>query len=166
MQALPLNHGETGTGKAPQGSSLNCSKKIKMITTPFHILLLCLAMALYDSVTCGKASKKKDLADEDSEPKQRREWNDLVLNEGTELIQLKANYGDLVPFVDGLKTIEERMASGAVILFNKCVASGSGDNNYIQTSYAFFLQFGFLITSSQQDFHRHASFFEMLEAGP
>jgi hypothetical protein len=28
------------------------------------------------------------------------------------------------------------------------------------------LQFGFLITSSQQDFHRHASFFEMLEAGP
>uniref|UniRef100_A0A2K1X266 Uncharacterized protein n=1 Tax=Populus trichocarpa TaxID=3694 RepID=A0A2K1X266_POPTR len=42
-------------------------------------------MALYDSVTCGKASKKKDLADEDSESKQRREWNDLVLNEGTEL---------------------------------------------------------------------------------
>lgn len=73
-----------------------------------------------------------------------------------------------------LKTIEgrcavgdyNRMASGAVILFNKCVASGSGDNNSIQTSYAFFLQFGFLITSSQQDFHRHASFFEMLEAGP
>lgn len=59
-----------------------------------------------------------------------------------------------------------RMASRAVILFNKCVASGSGDNNSIQTSYAFFLQFGFLITSSQQDFHRHASFFEMLEAGP
>lgn len=43
-------------------------------------------MALYDSVTCGKASKKKDLADEDSESKQRREWNDLVLNEGTELM--------------------------------------------------------------------------------
>ncbi|KAJ6959116.1 hypothetical protein NC653_037418 [Populus alba x Populus x berolinensis] len=80
-------------------------------------------MALYDSVTCGKACKKKDLADEDSESKQRREWNDLVLNEGTEL--LKANYGDLVLFVDGLKTIEGRMASGAVILFIKCVASGS-----------------------------------------
>jgi hypothetical protein len=45
-------------------------------------------MALYDSVTCGKASKKKDLADEDSESKQRREWNDLVLNEGTELVNI------------------------------------------------------------------------------
>lgn len=49
-------------------------------------------MALYDSVTCGKASKKKDLADEDSESKQRREWNDLVLNEGTELILKTLNF--------------------------------------------------------------------------
>lgn len=49
-------------------------------------------MALYDSVTCGKASKKKDLADEDSESKQRREWNDLVLNEGTELILKTVNF--------------------------------------------------------------------------
>ncbi|KAG6742443.1 hypothetical protein POTOM_053314 [Populus tomentosa] len=160
MQALPVNHGETET---------DCFRQV-----PPQPLYKFLAMALYDSVTCGKASKKKDLADEDSESKQRREWNDLVLNEGTELIQLKANYGDLVLFVDGLKTIEgrcavgdyNRMASGAVILFIKCVASGSGDNNSIQTSYAFFLQFGFLMTSSQQDFHRHASFFEMLEAGP
>lgn len=49
-------------------------------------------MALYDSVTCRKASKKKDLVDEDSESKQRREWNDLVLNEGTELILKTVNF--------------------------------------------------------------------------
>lgn len=36
--------------------------------------------------------RKKDLADEDSESKQRREWNDLVLNEGTESILKTVNF--------------------------------------------------------------------------
>ena len=46
-------------------------------------------MALYESVICGTlwASKKKDLADEDSESKQRR-VNDLVLNEGTKSVNI------------------------------------------------------------------------------
>ncbi|KAF9663192.1 hypothetical protein SADUNF_Sadunf17G0012700 [Salix dunnii] len=117
-------------------------------------------MALYESVTCGTlwASTKKDLADEDSESKQGR-VNELILNEGAKSIlktvnfdfmfkslsshnwkiQLKATYGNLVPAVDGLKTIEGScavgdnnrqgclftliMASGVAILFNKCVAS-------------------------------------------
>ncbi|KAB5515702.1 hypothetical protein DKX38_026350 [Salix brachista] len=164
-----------------------------MITTPFHILLLsselncrrllqtssstasykCLAMALYESVICGTlwASKKKDLADEDSESTQRR-VNDLVLNEGTKSILKTVNFELHVqePFFtqleDGLKTIEgscavgdnNRMAPGAAILFNKCVASGLGDDDFIQTSYSFFMEFGFLIAFSQQNIHRHASF--------
>ena len=38
---------------------------------------------------------------------------------------------------------DSRMASGAAILFNKCVGSGSGGDDFIQTSYAFFMRFGF-----------------------
>uniref|UniRef100_A0A6N2LEX1 Uncharacterized protein n=1 Tax=Salix viminalis TaxID=40686 RepID=A0A6N2LEX1_SALVM len=118
-----------------------------MITSPFHILFLsselncrrllqCLAMALYESVTCGTfwASKKKDLADEDSESKQRT-VNELVLNEGTKSILKTVNFELHVhePFFtqleDGLKTIEGNCAVG--------------DNNRI---------------------HRHASFLETMQA--
>ncbi|KAJ6683293.1 hypothetical protein OIU85_007019, partial [Salix viminalis] len=76
-------------------------------------------MALYESVISGTlwASKKKDLADEDSESKQRR-VNELVLNKGTKSISKTVNFELHVqepfftPLEDGLKTIEGNCAVG------------------------------------------------------
>ncbi|CAK7322659.1 unnamed protein product [Dovyalis caffra] len=100
----PISH-TTTTGVL----ELDCFRHV-----PPKPLYKCLASALYESLTSGtsRASNKND-----SDLKQRKEWNELVLNEGTELV----NEPFFTQLKDGLKTVEGRIGSGALILFNKCV---------------------------------------------
>ncbi|KAJ0091911.1 hypothetical protein Patl1_26503 [Pistacia atlantica] len=46
-----------------------------------------LALALYESVTCAAASRGACSGIEDSDLKKREEWNELVLKEGSELVE-------------------------------------------------------------------------------
>ncbi|XP_017975205.1 PREDICTED: uncharacterized protein LOC18602432 [Theobroma cacao] len=124
-------------------------------------LYIQLASALYEIITFGSlqaSSKCNKLASsyEGSGLKQKEEWIDLVHKKGSELAEILKNINFELhvqePFFtqlkDGLKTMEgrcavgdyNRIASGALILFNKC------------------------LVLEVQDVHRYASFFEMLEA--
>ncbi|KAF9679184.1 hypothetical protein SADUNF_Sadunf07G0113700 [Salix dunnii] len=133
-------------------AATDCSRQVR--SQPLYKRL---AEALFGSIICGTlcASNKKALTDDDIVLKQRSEWNELVLNEGTELIFKTVNFELHVqePFFtqlkDGLKTVEGRCAvgnynrigSGASILFNKCV-----------------------LLQVQVEVRRYALFSEMLEA--
>ncbi|KAL5848313.1 hypothetical protein ACOSQ4_006326 [Xanthoceras sorbifolium] len=99
-------------------------------------LYKCLASALHESVISAPFGASNDIAslNEDNDLKKREKWNELE----PFFTQLK----------DGLKTVEGRCAvgdynrigSGALILFNKC------------------------LVLEVQDVHRYASFSEMLNA--
>ncbi|KAJ6677624.1 RNA-BINDING ASCH DOMAIN PROTEIN [Salix viminalis] len=134
-------------------AATDCSRQV--LSQPLYKRL---AEALFESIIRGTlcATNKKAWTDDDNGLKQRSEWNELVLNEGTELVNIfkTVNFELHVqePFFtqlkDGRKTVEGRCAvgaynrigSGASILLNKCVL----------------LQV--------QEVRRYASFSEMLEA--
>ncbi|KAL5781168.1 hypothetical protein ACOSP7_006197 [Xanthoceras sorbifolium] len=121
-------------------------------------LYKCLASALHEYVISASSGASNDIAslNEDNDLKKREKWNELVLKEGSEIVKiLKTINFELhvqEPFFtqlkDGLKTVEGRCAvgdynrirSGALILFNKC------------------------LVLEVQDVHRYASFSEMLNA--
>ncbi|KAM7461077.1 hypothetical protein LguiA_029198 [Lonicera macranthoides] len=127
---------------------------------PSYPLYKRLASALCQSISSGSICRtfnNMTLIHEDDSLKQKEEeWDELILNKGSELVNiLKTVDFDLhvqEPFFsqlkDGLKTIEGRCAvgdynrigSGALILFNKC------------------------LVLQVEDVHRYASFSEMLEA--
>ncbi|XWS22196.1 hypothetical protein CRYUN_Cryun29cG0013400 [Craigia yunnanensis] len=119
-----------------------------------------LALALYEIITFGSlqwSSKCNKLAPfcQGSDLKQKEEWVDLVHKKRSELagilksitFELHVQEPFFTQLKDGLKTIEgrcalgdyNRIASGALILFNKC------------------------LVLEVQDVHHYASFFEMLE---
>ncbi|XVF37653.1 hypothetical protein REPUB_Repub20aG0028200 [Reevesia pubescens] len=124
-------------------------------------LYIQLASALYEIIAFGsfqgssRCSKLESFC-QGSGLKQKQEWFDLVHEKGSELAEiLKSINFELhvqEPFFtqlkDGLKTVEgrcavgdyNRIASGALLLFNKC------------------------LILEVQDVHRYSSFFEMLEA--
>ncbi|KAK6255428.1 hypothetical protein SCA6_016733 [Theobroma cacao] len=120
-------------------------------------LYIQLASALYEIITFGSlqaSSKCNKLASsyEGSGLKQKEEWIDLVHKKGSELAEILKNINFELhvqePFFTQLKgafelgtcILELKIASGALILFNKC------------------------LVLEVQDVHRYASFFEMLEA--
>ncbi|KAM7465124.1 hypothetical protein LguiB_012686 [Lonicera macranthoides] len=127
---------------------------------PSYPLYKRLASALCRSISSGSICRTFNnmtlIHEDDSLKQQEEEWDELILNEGSELVNiLKTVDFDLhvqEPFFsqlkDGLKTIEGRCAigdynrigSGALILFNKC------------------------LVLQVEDVHRYASFSEMLEA--
>ncbi|KAM7461079.1 hypothetical protein LguiA_029200 [Lonicera macranthoides] len=127
---------------------------------PSYPLYKRLASALCQSISSGSICRtfnNMTLIHEDDSLKQKEEeWDELILNKGSELVNiLKTVDFDLhvqEPFFsqlkDGLKTIEGRCAvgdynrigSGALILFNKC------------------------LVLQVEDVHCYASFSEMLEA--
>ncbi|XP_065866811.1 uncharacterized protein [Euphorbia lathyris] len=119
-----------------------------------HPLFKHLASALCEYITCGELCGSFN---EENDLKERGMFNELILDEGTKLLNIlkTVNFELHVqePFFtqlkDGLKTVEGRCAvgdynrygliePGALILFNNCLLL--------------------------KDIHRYASFFEMLEA--
>ncbi|KAA3470638.1 ASCH domain-containing protein [Gossypium australe] len=120
-----------------------------------------LARALYEIITFGSLQESSDCNKvasfcQGSDLKQKDEWFDLVHKEGSELAEILKNINFELhvqePFFtmlkDGIKAVEgrcavgdyNRIATGALILFNKC------------------------LVLEVQDVHYYASFFEMLEA--
>lgn len=120
-----------------------------------------LARALYEIITFGSLQESSDCNKvasfcQGSDLKQKDEWFDLVHKEGSELAEILKNINFELhvqePFFtqlkDGIKAVEGRCAvgdynritTGALILFNKC------------------------LVLEVQDVHYYASFFEMLEA--
>ncbi|KAG8485792.1 hypothetical protein CXB51_019131 [Gossypium anomalum] len=108
-----------------------------------------LARALYEIITFGSLQESSDCNKvasfcQGSDLKQKDEWFDLVHKEGSEL----AEEPFFTQLKDGIKAVEgrcavgdyNRIATGALILFNKC------------------------LVLEVQDVHYYASFFEMLEA--
>ncbi|XP_057958041.1 uncharacterized protein LOC131150955 isoform X1 [Malania oleifera] len=118
-----------------------------------------LASALHESITSGAffgAENRMEWIHDDNSLKQRVDWMELVLNKGSELVNVLKHIGFELhvqePFFsqikDGQKTIEGRCASGNynrigpgdLIIVNKCVVL------------------------EVQDVHWYASFSEMLQA--
>ncbi|KAL4312574.1 hypothetical protein GQ457_01G023650 [Hibiscus cannabinus] len=120
-----------------------------------------LAWALYEIITFGSLQGSAECNEvtsfcQGSDLKQREEWFDLAHKEGSQLAEILKNINFELhvqePFFtqlkDGIKTIEgrcavgdyNRIASGALILFNKC------------------------LVLEVQGVDHYASFFEMLEA--
>ncbi|KAK8478322.1 hypothetical protein V6N13_055054 [Hibiscus sabdariffa] len=120
-----------------------------------------LARALYEIITFGSlhgSAESNEVASfcQGIDLKQKKEWFDLAHKEGSQLAEILKNINFELnvqePFFtqlkDGIKTIEgrcavgdyNRIASGALILFNKC------------------------LVLEVQDVCHYASFFEMLEA--
>ncbi|XP_039010033.1 uncharacterized protein LOC120138685 isoform X2 [Hibiscus syriacus] len=116
-----------------------------------------LARALYEIITFGSSECDKVASFfQGSDLKHKEEWVDLAHKEGSQLTEILKNINFELhvqePFFtqlkDGIKTIEgrcavgdyNRIASGAFILFNKC------------------------LVLEVQAVHHYASFFEMLEA--
>ncbi|KAB2069510.1 hypothetical protein ES319_A08G099500v1 [Gossypium barbadense] len=120
-----------------------------------------LVRALYEIITFGSLQESSDCNKvaslcQGSDSKQKGEWFDLVHKEGSELAEILKNINFELhvqePFFtqlkDGIKAVEGRCAvgdynritTGALILFNKC------------------------LVLEVQDVHYYASFFEMLEA--
>ncbi|XP_031271535.1 uncharacterized protein LOC116129926 [Pistacia vera] len=113
-----------------------------------------LALALYESVTCAAASRGACSGIEDSDLKKREEWNELVLKEGSELVELLKTINFelhvqepyFTQLKDGLKTVEGRCAvgdynrigPGALILFNKCLVLEVQDVNQYRSFYEMF----------------------------
>ncbi|GLT34897.1 hypothetical protein SLA2020_093860 [Shorea laevis] len=117
-----------------------------------------LATALHESIVSGAffgTYCKLDSLNNESGLKQKEQWDELIRDKGSELkdilktvtFELHVQEPYFTQLKDGLKTIEGRCAvgnynritSGAIILFNKC------------------------LVLEVQDIHQHASFLEMLE---
>ncbi|OMO90288.1 hypothetical protein CCACVL1_07414 [Corchorus capsularis] len=119
---------------------------------PQSPLYIQLALALYEIITSGSLQGQSEC----NKFKQREEWFDLIQERGSELtdilksinFQLHVHEPYFTQLKDGLKTVEGRCAvgdynrigSGALILFNKC------------------------LVLEVQDVHHYDSFFKMLEA--
>ncbi|TYH57744.1 hypothetical protein ES332_D08G111200v1 [Gossypium tomentosum] len=138
--------------------SLNASSSSEASQNPLYKQL---ARALYEIITFGSLQESSDCNKvasfcQGSDLKQKDEWFDLVHKEGSELAEILKNINFELhvqePFFtqlkDGIKAVEgrcavgdyNRIATGALILFNKC------------------------LVLEVQDVHYYASFFEMLEA--
>ncbi|TYI68736.1 hypothetical protein E1A91_D08G108900v1 [Gossypium mustelinum] len=147
-----LNHPSTSP------ISLNASSSSEASQNPLYKQL---ARALYEIITFGSLQESSDCNKvasfcQGSDLKQKDEWFDLVHKEGSELAEILKNINFELhvqePFFtqlkDGIKAVEgrcavgdyNRIATGALILFNKC------------------------LVLEVQDVHYYASFFEMLEA--
>lgn len=147
-----LNHPSTSP------ISLNASSSSEASQNPLYKQL---ARALYEIITFGSLQESSDCNKvaslcQGSDSKQKGEWFDLVHKEGSELAEILKNINFELhvqePFFtqlkDGIKAVEgrcavgdyNRIATGALILFNKC------------------------LVLEVQDVHYYASFFEMLEA--
>ncbi|XP_052490185.1 uncharacterized protein LOC105791008 isoform X2 [Gossypium raimondii] len=147
-----LNHPSTSP------ISLNASSSSEASQNPLYKQL---ARALYEIITFGSLQESSDCNKvasfcQGSDLKQKDDWFDLVHKEGSELAEILKNINFELhvqePFFtqlkDGIKAVEgrcavgdyNRIATGALILFNKC------------------------LVLEVQDVHYYASFFEMLEA--
>nr|KJB23584.1 hypothetical protein B456_004G105900 [Gossypium raimondii] len=135
-----LNHPSTSP------ISLNASSSSEASQNPLYKQL---ARALYEIITFGSLQESSDCNKvasfcQGSDLKQKDDWFDLVHKEGSEL----AEEPFFTQLKDGIKAVEgrcavgdyNRIATGALILFNKC------------------------LVLEVQDVHYYASFFEMLEA--
>ncbi|KAG4187259.1 hypothetical protein ERO13_A08G092500v2 [Gossypium hirsutum] len=135
-----LNHPSTSP------ISPNASSSSEASQNPLYKQLV---RALYEIITFGSLQESSDCNKvaslcQGSDSKQKGEWFDLVHKEGSEL----AEEPFFTQLKDGIKAVEGRCAvgdynritTGALILFNKC------------------------LVLEVQDVHYYASFFEMLEA--